>query len=96
MYNTYPKIDHPCKCCGGSGVQMNKDGIKINCPVCGGTGQQGGSTRPLIWCQRKPLQEDNMFFQCQKSLDDSTFHSSKVVKKEQDRYYSPVFKDVIL
>jgi len=54
MYNTYPKIDHPCKCCGGSGVQMNKDGIKINCPVCVGTGQQGGSTRPQIWCKKQP------------------------------------------
>ncbi len=27
-----------CKGCDGVGVQTNKDGIKITCPVCGGCG----------------------------------------------------------
>jgi len=28
-----------CKCCGGTGTQINKDGIRIKCPCCNGTGQ---------------------------------------------------------
>lgn len=27
-----------CKCCGGSGIQINKNGIKEYCPACGGSG----------------------------------------------------------
>lgn len=27
-----------CNACGGSGIQTNKDGINITCPVCSGKG----------------------------------------------------------
>lgn len=27
-----------CKCCNGTGVQVNKDGLTVKCPCCSGTG----------------------------------------------------------
>jgi len=35
MYRTKRKS---CKCCLGTGVQTNKDGLRIPCPFCAGTG----------------------------------------------------------
>jgi DnaJ-class molecular chaperone len=32
-----------CKFCNGTGIQVNKDGIRIKCPECGGTGQRNVS-----------------------------------------------------
>ena len=29
-----------CKPCGGTGVQILKSGLKIECPNCGGTGKK--------------------------------------------------------
>ena len=36
MLNQYHK--ETCKACNGEGIQTNKDGIRILCPVCGGNG----------------------------------------------------------
>ena len=33
------KTGYPCKCCDGSGIQINKDALKVLCPCCGGTGK---------------------------------------------------------
>lgn len=27
-----------CKCCGGTGTQTRKDGLRVLCPCCGGSG----------------------------------------------------------
>jgi len=35
--NTLTNINEPCRCCGGSGVQTNKDGLTVRCPCCAGT-----------------------------------------------------------
>ena len=32
-----------CKFCNGTGVQINKDGLKVKCPECNGTGQRNVS-----------------------------------------------------
>lgn len=40
----------PCKCCGGTGIQTNKDGINIICPCCGGTGKWG-INQPSVICE---------------------------------------------
>ena len=32
------KTGLPCKCCKGSGTQINKDALIVLCPCCGGTG----------------------------------------------------------
>jgi len=32
-----------CKCCEGTGVQINKDLIKVICPCCNGTGLPNGT-----------------------------------------------------
>jgi len=34
-----PREDETCKCCGGTGVQVKKDGTIIRCPECVGTGK---------------------------------------------------------
>ena len=34
-----PREEETCKCCGGRGVQVDKNGITIRCPECGGTGK---------------------------------------------------------
>jgi DnaJ-class molecular chaperone len=44
-----------CKCCGGSGVQRNKQtGMNQECPCCHGTGKGKDGKRPfyihpIIW-----------------------------------------------
>ena len=30
----------PCKFCDSTGIQTNKEGLKVKCPECGGTGQR--------------------------------------------------------
>jgi len=43
-----------CKCCGGFGTQVNKDGIKILCSTCNGTGKRWVSNMdnlpPGVYC----------------------------------------------
>ena len=36
----------PCKCCGSTGVQVGKDGIRIRCPACGGSGEWNVTSLP--------------------------------------------------
>ncbi len=38
IINTTTNAAEPCKCCGGSGVQRDIEGINRICPCCGGTG----------------------------------------------------------
>ena len=47
-------MDEVCKCCGGMGVQTNKQtGITQHCPCCGGTGRRRYTTdgSPIITCR---------------------------------------------
>jgi hypothetical protein len=43
-YQPYPKEiptsvkSEPCRCCNGTGIQLNKDKVWIRCPGCKGTG----------------------------------------------------------
>lgn len=39
-----------CKCCGGTGVQIRNDGIKIKCPCCNGTGDWNDPGWKITWC----------------------------------------------
>ena len=41
MLQTWHK--EPCKFCGSSGVQVNNEGLKVECPPCDGTGQRNVS-----------------------------------------------------
>ena len=40
-----------CPGCLGSGIQVNKDGLTVICPVCGGAGQWQRPLPPGTWCQ---------------------------------------------
>ena len=44
----------PCKCCGGTGVQVRNDGIKILCPACGGKGQLRKYKSSTDWFESIP------------------------------------------
>jgi len=37
---TDKKPDNICIACDGKGIQTNKSGIKVDCPVCKGTGKR--------------------------------------------------------
>jgi len=36
MNNTYTNTEETCPGCFGTGIQMNKDGLRVLCPICGG------------------------------------------------------------
>lgn len=36
--NNYTNTEETCPACFGTKIQMNKDGIRILCPVCAGKG----------------------------------------------------------
>lgn len=40
-----------CKCCNGTGIQMNREGINIKCPACGGTGNWNN---PAVTWEARP------------------------------------------
>ena len=46
----YGKKGKCCKCCYGTGVQRTKDGLRIPCPFCNGTGKEG--IHKSIWKQK--------------------------------------------
>lgn len=45
-------VNEPCKCCYGTGVQTNKDGLRIKCPCCGGTGKWQTNKFDVMWRER--------------------------------------------
>ena len=42
-------IETSYKCCYGTGVQTNKDGIRIKCPCCGGSRRWSKEKYKRIW-----------------------------------------------
>jgi len=43
-----------CKFCGGTGIQFNRDGLRVKCPECAGTGKRWVSNfdglPPGVYC----------------------------------------------
>jgi hypothetical protein len=43
-----------CRCCGGTGTQLNiMTGLLVRCPCCGGTGLWNQPQQPVITCEVK-------------------------------------------
>jgi len=40
---TNKTMESKCKCCEGTGIQINKDLLKVICPCCNGTGLPHGT-----------------------------------------------------
>lgn len=64
MVPTYSQS--PCRACNGSGFQTNRDGIKVKCPVCNGTGIEWTSNMdnlpPGIWCYYSETSPKGKYF----------------------------------
>lgn len=39
----------PCKCCGGTGIQTNNEGLKVICPCCYGKGTRESEIPRIMW-----------------------------------------------
>ncbi len=72
-----------CKCCNGSGVQMNgKTGFKEHCPACNGEGKFAYGSKGIIneVPPKKSIQDEDIF---KKYIEDFEKHKEKDRKKPQ-------------
>lgn len=43
------KKENMCKPCGGTGVQILKSGLRVECPSCSGTGKRNSKPSKVEW-----------------------------------------------
>ena len=63
MNNTYTNPEEICPACSGARIQINKDGLRILCPVCSGRGRYRQFDQPYFECISVTTPSDTINYQ---------------------------------
>lgn len=63
MNNTYTNPEEICPACSGARIQINKDGLRVQCPMCGGQGKFRTYEQPYYECVSVNTPTDTIKYQ---------------------------------